>query len=265
MATRLDPTTGVITVPAVFGHGLNPTFPNYFGAKIGFNATHPFPKTYAYERVRLKEHSIDGLDIEVPEPVPPTQSVVDKWVAAERAEQRGAEELRRGHVAHTKAGLPGYRKPRFRAVQVTCRQCRPVPRSTAPSRLRVDVGVLGALGAAGGVRGARQDLVHLVRGARVRAVDLRVRVILDEAVAFLGVQRQAEQQVRTAAGLRVGDVAAVGAPRALRRRVVEGGRDLVRRLLAVAVDLLDVGVGAADVVDLDAVADLGAGRRRCPS
>jgi 2,5-furandicarboxylate decarboxylase 1 len=89
LTTRLDPTTGVITVPAVFGHGLNPTFPDYFGAKIGFNATHPFPKTYSYERVRLKEHSIDGLDIDVPEPVPATESVVDKWTAAERAE-RGA-------------------------------------------------------------------------------------------------------------------------------------------------------------------------------
>ncbi len=87
LTTRLNPTTGVITVPEVFGHGLNPTFPNYFGAKIGFNATYPFPKTYAYERVRLKEFSIDGLDIEVPEPVPSTQSLVDKWTAAEREEQ----------------------------------------------------------------------------------------------------------------------------------------------------------------------------------
>jgi 2,5-furandicarboxylate decarboxylase 1 len=84
LTTRLNPTTGVIIVPEVFGHGLNPTFPNYFGAKIGFNATHPFPKTYSYERVRLKEHSIDGLDIDVPEPVTATESLVDKWTAAER-------------------------------------------------------------------------------------------------------------------------------------------------------------------------------------
>jgi len=84
LTTRLNPTTGVITVPEVFGHGLNPTFPNYFGAKIGFNATYPFPKTYSYERVRLKEHSLDGLDIDIPEPA--AQSLVDKWTAAERAE-----------------------------------------------------------------------------------------------------------------------------------------------------------------------------------
>jgi 2,5-furandicarboxylate decarboxylase 1 len=86
LTTRLNPTTGVITVPEVFGHGLNPTFPDYFGAKIGFNATHPFPKTYAYERVRLKEFSIEGLDIDVPEPVVARPSAVDKWTAAERAE-----------------------------------------------------------------------------------------------------------------------------------------------------------------------------------
>jgi 2,5-furandicarboxylate decarboxylase 1 len=87
LTTRLDPTTGVITVPAVFGHGLNPTFPNYFGAKIGFNATYPFPKTYSYERVRLQEVSLDGLDIVVPERTSSTQSLVDKWAAAERAER----------------------------------------------------------------------------------------------------------------------------------------------------------------------------------
>lgn len=88
LTTRLNPTTGVITVPEVFGHGLNPTFPDYFGAKIGFNATHPFPKTYAYERVRLKDYSIDGLDIDVPVPsTQAAQSVVDKWTAAERAER----------------------------------------------------------------------------------------------------------------------------------------------------------------------------------
>ncbi len=89
MTTRLDASTGVITIPAVFGHGLNPSFPDYFGTKVGFNATHPFPKTPNYERVRLKEFSIDGLDIEVPEPTAP--SVVDKWAAAERADRAPAK------------------------------------------------------------------------------------------------------------------------------------------------------------------------------
>jgi len=89
MTTRLDPTTGVITVPAVFGHGLNPSFPEYFGAKIGFNATYPFPKTPNYERVRLVEYAIDGLDIDVPKPKTP--SIEDKWAAAERAHNAPAK------------------------------------------------------------------------------------------------------------------------------------------------------------------------------
>lgn len=88
MTTRLDPTTGVITVPAVFGHGLNPSFPDYYGTKIGFNATHPFPRTSEYERVKYHEIELDGLDIEVPEPQPKpaAQTVADKWAAAERAD-----------------------------------------------------------------------------------------------------------------------------------------------------------------------------------
>jgi 2,5-furandicarboxylate decarboxylase 1 len=96
LTTRLDASTGVITVPAVFGHGLNPTFPDYYGTKIGFNATHPFPKTDNYERVRLKEFSIDGLDIDVPEPNTAPPSVVDKWAAAERAENRPAPAEHKG-------------------------------------------------------------------------------------------------------------------------------------------------------------------------
>jgi 2,5-furandicarboxylate decarboxylase 1 len=95
LTTRLDASTGVITVPAVFGHGLNPTFPDYYGTKIGFNATHPFPKTPNYERVRLKEFSVDGLDIHVPKPKPAT-SVVDKWAAAERAENTPAATEHKG-------------------------------------------------------------------------------------------------------------------------------------------------------------------------
>jgi 2,5-furandicarboxylate decarboxylase 1 len=96
LTTRLDASTGVITVPAVFGHGLNPTFPDYYGTKIGFNATHPFPKTANYERVRLKEFSIEGLDITVPEPVTSTPSVVDKWAAAERAENKAVPAEHKG-------------------------------------------------------------------------------------------------------------------------------------------------------------------------
>ncbi len=41
MATRLDPSTGVVVLKDVFGHGLNPSFPDYFGNKVGFDATQP--------------------------------------------------------------------------------------------------------------------------------------------------------------------------------------------------------------------------------
>jgi 3-polyprenyl-4-hydroxybenzoate decarboxylase len=43
MTTRLDPTTGVITIPECFGHGLSPSFPDHKGGKIGFDCTRPFP------------------------------------------------------------------------------------------------------------------------------------------------------------------------------------------------------------------------------
>ena len=41
MATRLDPTKGIVTIDESFGHGLNPSFPDYLGPKVGFDATKP--------------------------------------------------------------------------------------------------------------------------------------------------------------------------------------------------------------------------------
>lgn len=63
MATRLDPKHGILVIDQVFGHGLNPSFPDYLGAKVGFDATRPYPPTYAYQRAKfkdvpLKEHTI---------------------------------------------------------------------------------------------------------------------------------------------------------------------------------------------------------------
>ena len=43
MATRLDPAHGIIRIDNVFGHGLNPGFPDYIGTKVGFDACRPFP------------------------------------------------------------------------------------------------------------------------------------------------------------------------------------------------------------------------------
>ncbi len=67
MATRLDPAHGIVVVDRVFGHGLNPSFPDYLGAKVGFDATRPHPHTPAFTRARIKPAALDGVDLVVPE------------------------------------------------------------------------------------------------------------------------------------------------------------------------------------------------------
>ena len=67
MATRLDPASGIVTIDKAFGHGLNPSFPNYVGPKVGFDATQPFPKRAEYERVAFKAVSLEAYDIRRPE------------------------------------------------------------------------------------------------------------------------------------------------------------------------------------------------------
>ncbi len=68
MATRLDPEHGILRIDKVFGHGLNPSFPDYFGSKVGFDATRPFPHTAAYDRAKVRAVSLDAFDIHVPDP-----------------------------------------------------------------------------------------------------------------------------------------------------------------------------------------------------
>lgn len=63
MATRLDPTSGIVTIDKAFGHGLNPSFPDYLGPKVGFDCTKPFPPRQEYERATYKAMSLDGLNI----------------------------------------------------------------------------------------------------------------------------------------------------------------------------------------------------------
>lgn len=70
MATRLDPKEGILVIENVFGHGLNPSFPDYLGSKVGFDATRPFPLSKNYERAEVKDTTLDGLDIEVPDSIP---------------------------------------------------------------------------------------------------------------------------------------------------------------------------------------------------
>ena len=67
MATRLDPAHGILVVNKVFGHGLNPSFPDYLGSKVGFDCLRPFPLTDEYDRASYKKMSLDGLTVDQPE------------------------------------------------------------------------------------------------------------------------------------------------------------------------------------------------------
>ena len=66
MATRLNPKTGIVTLDNIFGHGLNPGFPDYLGSKVGFDATRPYPHTYEYERASYKTILPGDYDIVIP-------------------------------------------------------------------------------------------------------------------------------------------------------------------------------------------------------
>lgn len=74
MATRMDPKHGIITIDNVFGHGLNPSFPNYLGTKVGFDCCRPYPHTYAYDRASYKSVDLAGVVMRVPEIVDATAS-----------------------------------------------------------------------------------------------------------------------------------------------------------------------------------------------
>ena len=75
MATRLNPKSGIITLDNVFGHGLNPGFPDYLGSKVGFDATRPYPHTYEYERASYKSVSPTDYDIQMPSTAAPEPTV----------------------------------------------------------------------------------------------------------------------------------------------------------------------------------------------
>lgn len=63
MATRLDPKSGIVRIEETFGHGLNPSFPNYLGTKVGFDATRTFPFEDHHERITYKKVSLENLKI----------------------------------------------------------------------------------------------------------------------------------------------------------------------------------------------------------
>jgi len=72
MATRMNPNTGIVTIDNVFGHGLNPSFPDYIGSKVGFDCCRPFPHTKEYDRASYKHINIDDVDLTMPEIRRPT-------------------------------------------------------------------------------------------------------------------------------------------------------------------------------------------------
>jgi len=63
MSTRLDAKNGIVTIDKVFGHGLNPGFPDYLGTKLGFDCTRPFPHSYEYDRAAYRDVSLDDVVI----------------------------------------------------------------------------------------------------------------------------------------------------------------------------------------------------------
>jgi len=67
MTTRLDSNAGVLTIENVFGHGLNPGFPDYIGTKVGFDCCRPWPHTNAYDRASYKTINLDAVSMRVPE------------------------------------------------------------------------------------------------------------------------------------------------------------------------------------------------------
>ena len=111
MTTRLDPKLGIITIENVFGHGLNPSFPDYLGTKVGFDCCRPFPFTPDYERAAYRPVSLDGVGIQVPEIAAPGEPPVPARSApAPRPRQRrksaAAPRKRTGRKATGKKGKP---------------------------------------------------------------------------------------------------------------------------------------------------------------
>ena len=68
MTNRLDPAKGIVRVEDCFGHGLNPTFPDYLGTKVGFDCTRPFPPAEIDDRTAYRAVSLE--DYKLVRPVP---------------------------------------------------------------------------------------------------------------------------------------------------------------------------------------------------
>ncbi|MBI4772501.1 MAG: UbiD family decarboxylase [Chloroflexi bacterium] len=63
LATRFRPETGLIQIPAARGHELNPSTDHGLGMKLGLDATAPYPRPRAFERVKMAAVDLDTLDV----------------------------------------------------------------------------------------------------------------------------------------------------------------------------------------------------------
>jgi 2,5-furandicarboxylate decarboxylase 1 len=64
LATRFRPETGMIQIPSARGHELNPSTDNGLGMKLGLDATAPYPRPRAFERVKMATVDLEKLDIQ---------------------------------------------------------------------------------------------------------------------------------------------------------------------------------------------------------
>ncbi len=142
MATRLDPATGIVKFEKAFGHGLNPSFPDYVGAKVGFDCTRPYPHSYEYDRAAYKPMTLDGLDVTLPEIKPPVTAAAPAEEAArapETAATNGHAKATNGHAKPVRKAVAAARKPnavvrrRVSAAAKTSKPGRLGKKSRAPS------------------------------------------------------------------------------------------------------------------------------------
>jgi 2,5-furandicarboxylate decarboxylase 1 len=66
LATRFRPETGMIVIPAARGHELNPSTDHGLGTKLGIDATAPYPRSRAFERVKMAQVDLNQFEIQRP-------------------------------------------------------------------------------------------------------------------------------------------------------------------------------------------------------
>ncbi|MEQ8698675.1 MAG: UbiD family decarboxylase [Bauldia litoralis] len=96
MATRFNPRTGIVVIDESFGHGLNPSFPEYLGPKVGFDATQPVPHRAEFERVTYRPMALDAVRI------------TERAVQAPLAAAGGAQDPFTRPAARTKAEIQAW-------------------------------------------------------------------------------------------------------------------------------------------------------------